>query len=198
MAIQPTREQAWNLLTEYNQSESLRRHALAVEGVMRYFAGRYPGANQDEWGLAGLLHDLDYEQFPDQHCVKTAAIMRDHHYDEKLIRAVVSHGFGVVNDVEPQTDLEKVLYTIDELTGLITAAALMRPSRSVLDLELKSLKKKYKTPSFAAGVDRKVIEQGAAKLGLTLDEVLEQCILGMRTVADSIGLAGETSQANET
>jgi putative nucleotidyltransferase with HDIG domain len=190
MTIQPSRQQAWELLTQYNQSESLQRHALAVEGVMRYFAGQYPGADLDQWGLAGLLHDLDYEQFPDQHCRKAAEILRAEHYDEQLIRAVMSHGYGIVTDVEPQSDLEKVLYTIDELTGLITAAALMRPSRSVMDLELKSLKKKYKTPSFAAGVDRKIIEQGAARLGKTIDEVLEQTILGMRTVAATIGLAG--------
>jgi putative nucleotidyltransferase with HDIG domain len=195
MNKKPDRRQAWELLTRYNQSESLRRHALAVEGTMRALAGRFPGADPEEWALAGLLHDLDYEQYPEQHCQKAAEILRAEGYDEKLIRAVQSHGYGVVTDVLPQSDLEKVLYTIDELTGLITAAALMRPSRSVLDLELKSLKKKYKTPSFAAGVDRRIIEQGAAMLGWPLDDVLEATIEAMRTVASDIGLAGESAEA---
>jgi len=185
-----TRDQAWELLTRYNQSESLRRHALAVEGTMRSLAARFPGADPEEWALAGLLHDLDYEQYPDQHCHKAAQILRDEGYAEPLVRAVLSHGYGIVTDTEPQSDLEKVLYTIDELTGLVTAAALMRPSRSVLDLELKSLKKKYKTPSFAAGVDRSIIENGAARLGWTLDDVLESTILAMREIAASIGLDG--------
>lgn len=185
-----TRDQAWELLTRYNQSESLRRHALAVEGTMRSLAARFLGADPEEWALAGLLHDLDYEQYPDQHCHKAAQILRDEGYAEPLVRAVLSHGYGIVTDTEPQSDLEKVLYTIDELTGLVTAAALMRPSRSVLDLELKSLKKKYKTPSFAAGVDRSIIENGAARLGWTLDDVLESTILAMREIAASIGLDG--------
>lgn len=185
-----TRDQAWELLTRYNQSESLRRHALAVEGTMRSLAARFPGADPEEWALAGLLHDLDYEQYPDRHCHKAAQILRDEGYAEPLVRAVLSHGYGIVTDTEPQSDLEKVLYTIDELTGLVTAAALMRPSRSVLDLELKSLKKKYKTPSFAAGVDRSIIENGAARLGWTLDDVLESTILAMREIAASIGLDG--------
>jgi len=142
-----TREQAWELLTRYNQSESLRRHALAVEGTMRALSARFPGADPDEWGMAGLLHDLDYEKYPDQHCHKAAEILQDDGYDRTLIRAVMSHGYGIVTDIKPERDLEKVLYTIDELTGLITAAALMRPSKSVLDLELKSLKEENnKTP----------------------------------------------------
>ncbi len=188
MQQKPDRAQAWDLLTRYNPSESLRRHALAVEGVMRYLAGRFPGSDPEEWAMVGLLHDLDYEQFPEQHCYKAAEILKSEGYSESLIRAMMSHGFGIVTDVEPLTDLEKTLYTMDELTGLITAAALMRPSHSVMDLELKSLKKKYKTPSFAAGVDRAIIERGAGLLGWSLDEVLEACILGMRSVADTIGL----------
>ena len=188
-----TREQAWELLTQYNQSESLRRHALAVEGTMRALASRFPGADPDEWGMAGLLHDLDYEQYPDQHCHKAGEILKAEGFSDSLIRAVMSHGYGIVTDIQPQSDLEKVLYTIDELTGLITAAALMRPSRSVLDLELKSLKKKYKTPSFAAGVDRGTIEKGATMLGWSLDEVLEATIQAMRTVASEIGLDGSNS-----
>jgi predicted hydrolase (HD superfamily) len=188
-----TREQAWELLTRYNQSESLRRHALAVEGTMRALSARFPGADPDEWGMAGLLHDLDYEKYPDQHCHKAAEILQDDGYDRTLIRAVMSHGYGIVTDIKPERDLEKVLYTIDELTGLITAAALMRPSKSVLDLELKSLKKKYKTPSFAAGVDRSIIEKGAEMLGWTLDDVLESTIQAMRTVATDIGLDGSAA-----
>lgn len=183
MLHKPDRSQAWTLLTTYNTSESLRRHALAVEGVMRYLSGRFPGTDADEWAMAGLLHDIDYEKFPDEHCHKAAEILRTEGFDEVLVRAVMSHGYGIVTDTEPITDLEKILYTMDELTGLITAAALMRPSRSVLDLELKSLKKKYKTPGFAAGVDRSIIERGAEMLGWSLDEVLESCILGMRSVA---------------
>jgi len=197
MQQNPDRTQALNLFETYNSSESLLRHALSVEGVMRNLAGRFPNADADEWAMAGLLHDLDYEQFPDQHCHKAAEILRANGFDETLVRAVMSHGFGIVTDVEPISDLEKVLYTMDELTGLITAAALMRPSRSVMDLELKSLKKKYKTPSFAAGVDRSIIERGAGLLGWTLDDVLEACILGMRSVASSIGLDGLT-QSQET
>lgn len=189
-----SRNHAWDLLCRYNQSESLRRHALAVEGTMRALAARFSGADPDEWGLAGLLHDLDYEQFPDQHCHKAAEILRTEGFAEPLIRAVMSHGYGIVTDVEPQSDMEKVLYTIDELTGLITAAALMRPSRSVLDLELKSLKKKYKTQSFAAGVDRTIIEQGASLLGWTLDDVLASTIQAMRTVAAEIGLDGSAAE----
>ncbi len=160
---------------------------------MRALSARFPGADPDEWGMAGLLHDLDYEKYPDQHCHKAAEILQDDGYDRTLIRAVMSHGYGIVTDIKPERDLEKVLYTIDELTGLITAAALMRPSKSVLDLELKSLKKKYKTPSFAAGVDRSIIEKGAEMLGWTLDDVLESTIQAMRTVATDIGLDGSAA-----
>lgn len=188
-----TREQAWELLTRYNQSESLRRHALAVEGTMRALSARFPGADPDEWGMAGLLHDLDYEKYPDQHCHKAAEILQEDGYDNTLIRAVMSHGYGIVTDIKPERDLEKVLYTIDELTGLIMAAALMRPSKSVLYLELKSLKKKYKTPSFAAGVDRSIIEKGAEMLSWTLDDVLDSTIQAMRTVATEIGLDGSAA-----
>ncbi|MDD2457091.1 MAG: HDIG domain-containing protein [Eubacteriales bacterium] len=188
-----TREQAWELLTRYNQSESLRRHALAVEGTMRALSARFPGADPDEWGMAGLLHDLDYEKYPDQHCHKAAEILQEEGYDNTFIRAVMSHGYGIVTDIKPERDLEKVLYTIDELTGLIMAAALMRPSKSVLDLELKSLKKKYKTPSFAAGVDRSIIEKGAEMLSWTLDDVLDSTIQAMRTVATEIGLDGSAA-----
>lgn len=177
----PAREEAWQLLTSYTHSESLLRHARAVEGVMRTFA-RQRGANEDEWGVIGLIHDLDYEQFPDQHCHKTPEILREHGWPEEYIRAVVSHGWGLCSDVEPQSDLEKVLYTIDELTGLIAAAALVRPSKSTMDLEVKSVKKKWKDKYFAAGVNREVIENGAKMLGIELDQIIHDTILGMREV----------------
>lgn len=160
---------------------------------MRALSARFPGADPDEWGMAGLLHDLDYEKYPDQHCHKAAEILQEEGYDNTFIRAVMSHGYGIVTDIKPERDLEKVLYTIDELTGLIMAAALMRPSKSVLDLELKSLKKKYKTPSFAAGVDRSIIEKGAEMLSWTLDDVLDSTIQAMRTVATEIGLDGSAA-----
>ncbi|MDD2533694.1 MAG: HDIG domain-containing protein [Eubacteriales bacterium] len=189
----PQRDQAWDLFKKYNSSDSLQKHALAVEGVMRYFATHFDQADPDIWGIVGLLHDIDYEKYPEQHCVKAAEILRSEGYSDEIIRAVQSHGFGLVSNVEPMSDLEKVLYTMDELTGLITAVALMRPSRSVMDLELKSLQKKFKTPSFASGVDRKIIEQGAVRLGWSLDQVLDSCILAMRSVATTIGLAGESA-----
>ncbi len=186
----PTREEAWNILKEYNKDEHLINHALAVEGVMRHFANLY---NEDEhkWGVAGLLHDLDYEMYPQEHCKKVVEIMESKNLDEELIRAVVSHGYGLVADVKPESNLEKVLYTIDELTGLINATALMRPSKSVLDLETKSVKKKFKSKGFAAGVDREVIKNGCEMLDKPLDEVIEQVIEGMKSVADEIGLKGE-------
>lgn len=181
MSTMPTRDDAYRLLTEYNQSESLLRHARAVEGVMRFFA-RKRGGDENLWGIIGLVHDLDYERFPDQHCKKSSEILKAHDWPEELIRAVVSHGWGLCSDVEPQTDLEKVLYTIDELTGLVAAAALVRPSKSTMDLEVKSVKKKWKDKLFAAGVNREVIEVGARLLGVELDEIIQDTILGMREV----------------
>jgi predicted hydrolase (HD superfamily) len=183
----PTREEAFALLREYNRSESLLMHALAVEGVMRHFA-RKQGEDPEMWGVIGLIHDLDYEQYPDQHCHKTKQILEENHWPEAYIRAVVSHGWGICTDVTPESDLEKVLYAIDELTGLITAAALVRPSRSVMDLTVKSVKKKWKDKRFAAGVDRQIIESGAQRLGMNLDELVMETILGMREVAEAIGL----------
>jgi len=185
--MMPTREQAWEWLCEYNQSESLRKHALTVEGVMRHFAVQ-AGEDPDTWGIVGLLHDLDYEQYPDQHCHKVQEILREKGADEALIRAVASHGYGMCCDIEPQSRMEKTLFTIDELSGLITAAALMRPSRSVMDLEVKSVKKKFKDKRFAAGCNREVILQGAQRLGMELDDVIAGTIQGMREVAEAIGL----------
>ena len=185
----PTREEAYNLLTKYNKSDSLIKHALAVEGVMRYFA-RKRGEDEEKWGVIGLIHDLDYEQFPEQHCHKTEEILRENEWPEEYIRAVVSHGWGIVSDVEPQTELEKVLYTIDELTGLVVTTALVRPSKSVLDVKTKSVKKKWKDKRFAAGVDRSIIENGTQMLGIELTDLITDTIMGMREVAEEIGLKG--------
>ena len=169
----PTRDEAFALLKQYNQNEALIRHALAVEAVMRYCA-RKRGQDVEQWGVIGLVHDLDYEQFPEQHCHKSGQILREHGWPEEYIRAVLSHGWGICTDVEPQTDLEKTLYAMDELTGLVAATALVRPSKSVLDMEPKSVKKKWKEKSFAAGVNREVIEKGAAMLGVDLNELIER------------------------
>ncbi|NQT57152.1 MAG: HD domain-containing protein [Desulfobacteraceae bacterium] len=185
----PTREEAYNLLTKYNKSDSLIKHALAVEGVMRYFA-RKRGQDEEKWGVIGLIHDLDYEQFPEQHCHKTEEILKENEWPEEYIRAVVSHGWGIVSDVEPKTELEKVLYAIDELTGLVVTTALVRPSKSVLDVKTKSVKKKWKDKRFAAGVDRSIIENGAQMLGVELTDLITDTIMGMQEVAEKIGLKG--------
>ena len=185
----PTREEAFELLKKYNQTESLIKHALAVEGVMRYCA-RQRKADEEKWGVIGLVHDLDYEQFPDEHCKKSEAILREHEWPEEYIRAVVSHGYGICTDVEPQSEMEKVLYAIDELTGLVTTTALVRPSKSVLDMKPKSVKKKWKDKRFAAGVDRSIIQRGAEMLGVQVSDLILDTIMGMREVADQIGLKG--------
>jgi putative nucleotidyltransferase with HDIG domain len=185
----PTREEALALLKKYNQNESLIKHALAVEGVMRYMA-RKRGGDEEKWGVIGLIHDLDYEQFPDQHCKKTEEILRENNWPEEYIRAVVSHGWGICSDVKPESDLEKVLYAIDELTGLVVTSALVRPSKSVLDMKAKSVKKKWKQKQFAAGVDRSIIERGAEMMGVELSELITDTIMGMREVAEDIGLKG--------
>lgn len=182
MAEALTREAAWKLLTEFNKEPFHLKHALTVEGVMRYFAKELGYADEEEfWGVAGLLHDLDFEQFPDQHCIKEQEILRERGAGERLIHAVASHGYALTVDIEPEHEMEKVLYAVDELTGLIGAVALMRPSRSVSDLELKSVKKKYKNWNFAAGCSREVIERGAAMLGWELDTLIEKTILAMRS-----------------
>ena len=183
----PTREDAWRILNEYNKSESLIKHALAVEGVMRYFA-RKLGEDEEMWGVIGLVHDLDYEQFPDQHCKKTEEILKENEWPEEYVRAVISHGWGICTNVEPKTQLEKILYTIDELTGLVVTSALVRPSKSVMDITAKSVKKKWKDKRFAAGVDRSIIEKGAGMLGMDLTELITDTIMGMRDVAEEIGL----------
>lgn len=185
-----SREAAWKLFTEYNQSDALQKHALAVEAVMVHFAG-LAGEDEEVWGVAGLLHDLDYEKFPQEHCKKAEEILREHGVDEVYIRAMNAHGYGICTQVKPESRMEQVLYTIDELTGLINAACLMRPSRSVLDIEVKSVKKKFKSKGFAAGVDRELILKGCEMLGMSLDEVIGETIEGMKKRAEEIGLKGE-------
>lgn len=185
----PTRDEAWRLLLEYNTNESLIKHALCVEGVLRYMA-RKRGEDEEKWGIIGLVHDLDYEKYPHEHCRKTKEILTERGWPEDYIRAIVSHGWGLCSEVEPKEVMEKVLYAVDELTGLITAVCLVRPSRSVLDLEVKSVKKKWKEKGFAAGVNREVIEKGAQMLGMDVWALTQEVIEGMREVADAIGLRG--------
>lgn len=178
----PTRDDAWALLTEYNQDPFHLEHAQIVEQTMRYFADKLGyGDEQDFWGIVGLLHDLDFEQFPDQHCIKEQEILRERSIDERIIHATASHGYAITVDIQPKHEMEKVLYATDELTGLIGAVALMRPSQSVQDLTLKSVKKKYKSKNFAAGCSREVIERGADMLGWTLDDLITQTIEALRT-----------------
>jgi putative nucleotidyltransferase with HDIG domain len=188
----PTREEALNLLHRYNDTDSLRKHAYAVEGVMRYIARKY-GEDEEKWGVIGLVHDLDYERYPDQHCTKTREILEQEGWPEEYVRAVVSHGWGMCSDVEPLTVLEKTLYAVDELTGLVSANAMVRPSRSVMDMTVKSVKKKWKTATFAAGVDRSIIQKGADMLGVDVSELIEDAIMGMREVAEEIGLKGDVN-----
>jgi putative nucleotidyltransferase with HDIG domain len=187
--IIPTRKEALDLFLQYNKTESLLRHALSVEGVMKYMA-RKAGEDEDKWGIIGLIHDLDYEMYPDQHCTMTQKILKESNWPEEYIRAVLSHGWGLASDVEPVSRLEKTIYAVDELTGLVATSALVRPSKSVLDMEARSVKKKWNDKKFAAGVDRSVIEKGAAMLGVSLDDLITDCIMGMREVAEEIGLKG--------
>jgi predicted hydrolase (HD superfamily) len=180
-----TRERAWALLTQYNKEEFHLKHAQIVEGVMRYFSNVLKYSEEaDFWALVGLLHDLDFEMFPSAHCIKEQEIMRAERLDERLIHAVASHGYMLTVDVKPEHEMEKVLYAVDELTGLIGAVAIMRPSKSVRDLELKSVKKKYKDKKFAAGCSREVIERGAEMLGWTLDDLISGTILAMRSCCE--------------
>ena len=185
--MQPTREQAEATWRKHNDDAALWRHALAVEAAMRHFAAE-AGGDPDEWGVVGLLHDVDYGRYPQQHCVKARELLAADAWPESYIRAVESHGWGICSNVEPLSALEKTLYAVDELTGFIAACALVRPSKSVMDLEARSVKKKWKTPAFAAGVNREVIERGAARLGVDLDALIEQTILALRAVAPALGL----------
>lgn len=177
-----TREEAWKLLTEYNKEEFHLQHAQIVEKTMMYFAEKLGYDDEKEfWGIVGLLHDLDFEEYPELHCIKSQEIMRERGVDERIIHATASHGYGITVDIEPEHEMEKVLYAVDELTGLIGAVVLMRPSKSVQDLELKSVKKKFKAKGFAAGCDREVIQRGSDMLGWSLDDLILQTIEALKT-----------------
>lgn len=191
MNSKPTRDEAMALLKKYNQSDALIKHALAVEAVMGYFAEKYGEEDIEKWRVIGLVHDLDYEKYPEEHCNKTKEILTEEGWPEEYIRAIISHGWKLCTDVEPVETMEKVLYTTDELTGLIVATVLMRPSKSILDLTVSSVKKKFKNKNFAAGVDRSIIEDGAAMLGMEVSAVMEETIKAMQAEADSLGLRGE-------
>lgn len=185
----PTRDKALELFKKYNKSASLLKHALAVEGVMRYMAMK-SGEDQEKWGIVGLIHDIDYEMYPEEHCKMAEKILKENNWPEEYINAVLSHGWGLVTDVKPNTLLEKTIYAVDELTGLVATSALVRPSKSVMDMEARSVKKKWNDKKFAAGVDRSVIEKGAEMLGMSTDDLITDCIMGMRAVAVEIGLKG--------
>lgn len=191
MGNTPTRQDAMTLLKKYNQNDALIKHALAVEAVMAHFADLYGDEDLEKWRVIGLIHDLDYEKYPEEHCHKTKEILTEEGWPEDYIRAVISHGWKICTDVEPVEKIEKVLYTIDELTGLIVATVLMRPSKSIIDLTVKSVMKKFKNKNFAAGVDRQIIEEGAALLGMDLNEVIEETIKGMQAAAEELGLRGD-------
>jgi len=188
-----TREDAWSLLTEYNKDSFHLRHALTMEGVMRWMAvDQGFGEEAGLWATVGLLHDLDFELWPDEHCIKQQELMRAAGVDERIIHATCSHGFGITVDIEPTHPMEKILFASDELSGLIGAAALMRPSKSVQDMEVKSVKKKFKSVGFAAGCSREVIRCGADMLGWTLEELIEKTILAMRSCEDAVNAAMES------
>ena len=182
----PTRDEAFALLQEYNKDRFHIRHAVTVEGIMRWFADQLGYSDEKEfWGIVGLLHDLDFELYPDKHCIKEQEIMRERGIDERIIHATASHGYALTVDIKPEHEMEKILYATDELSGLIGACALMRPSKSVCDMELKSVKKKYKNKNFAAGCSREVIERGAELLGWDLNKLISETILAMRSCEDA-------------
>ncbi len=187
MSDQISREEALELLRKYNKEPFHIRHALTVEGAMRWFAEDQGfGDEVEKWGLVGLLHDIDFEEYPDEHCIKAPELLREGGVSEDVIHGVVSHGYGLGVDVEPTHQMEKVLYAVDELTGLIGACALMRPSKSVMDMEVKSVRKKFKTLSFAAGCDREVIKKGAEMLGWEMDDLFQKTILAMRSCEEKV------------
>lgn len=182
-----TREEALNLLQQYNKEAFHIQHSLTVGGVMEYFANELGYADEaDHWTIVGLLHDLDFEMYPDQHCVKVVELLEKEGADEGLIRSIVSHGYGICTDIKPEHEMEKILYATDELTGLIGAAALMRPSKSVQDMELKSIKKKFKDKAFAQGCSRDIIQNGAEMLGWSLDELLQKTLDAMKAIPDIV------------
>jgi len=185
----PTRQEAYDLLREFNTTDKALKHALTVEAAMRYLAGKR-GGDVEQWGVVGLIHDLDFERFPDEHCTKTAEILTERGWPAELVRAAASHGWGICSDVEPRSDMEKTLFAVDELTGLVTACALVRPTKSVMDLEARSVMKKWKQKQFAAGVNREVIRKGADLLGVELTALIDDVILALRAAAGPLGLAG--------
>jgi len=185
----PSRDSALALWRAHNDDDYLYRHALSVEAVMRHFAAK-KGEDLEYWGLVGLLHDIDFQEHPEEHLKHARAILAPAGYPDEFIRAVESHGFGLCTEVEPRLYMEKILFACDELTGFIYACAIMRPSKSVLDIEVKSVTKKLKTPAFAAKIDRSVIQRGAEMLGLGMDELVGETILALRPVAAEIGLKG--------
>ena len=182
MSYIPTVEEAYEILKKYNKDEFHLKHGKIVSGVMGYFAKEYDSEHVDYWKVVGMLHDLDFEMYPEQHCIKSQEIMKELDLDEGIIRSTASHGYGITVDIKPELYMEKVLYAVDELTGLIGAVAIMRPSKSVSDLEVKSVMKKFKTASFAAGCSREVITKGAEQLNWPLEQLIEQTILAMRTL----------------
>lgn len=185
----PTREQAFELLKEYNKTPGLIKHGLAVEATMRHFAKHFD-EDEELWGIIGLIHDLDYEMYPDQHCIMTEKILKENNWPEDYIRAVLSHAWEICTDIKPETLLEKTLYTIDELTGLVTTSALVRPTKSILDMKAKSVKKKWNDKRFAAKIDRSIIERGAEMLEMELSEIITLTIGGMAKIADQLELDG--------
>jgi len=187
MTTKLTREQGLELLKKYNKEPFHILHGLTVEGTMRWFANELGyGEDADFWAMAGLLHDIDFEMYPEQHCIKAPELLREAGVEEELIHAICSHGYGIACDIKPEHEMEKVLFAADELTGLIWAAAKMRPSKSTKDMELSSLKKKFKDKKFAAGCSRDVIRRGADQLGWELDKLMEQTILAMRSCEDRV------------
>ena len=189
----PTREEAFALLKTYNENDRLIKHALTVESVMRFMA-RKRGEDEEKWGVIGLAHDLDYERYPEEHCQQTERILRENDWPEDYIHAIVSHGWGICTDVEPTHEMEKVLFAIDELTGLITACVLVRPSKSLDDLKVKSVNKKWKDKSFAAGANREIIQKGIDMLGMERADLITDVIEGMREAAAELGLDGSLVQ----
>ena len=187
----PKIDLAFTILKEYTQNESLIKHALTMEAVMRYFADLYGEKNVEKWAIIGLLHDIDYERYPDKHCLMVREILSPYSFPEEYLRAIESHGYKLVTDVEPVEIMEKVLYATDELTGLIVATVILRPSKSIMDLKVSSVKKKWKQKGFASGVNRDVIAEGAKMLDMERDVLIEHTIKGMQTVAEEIGLKGK-------
>ena len=182
-----TRDNAIEIWKKYNTDNALLKHAIAVGAAMKYFAKKYNG-DENEWEYVGILHDLDYGQFPNEHCIKVKELLEKENVDDYIIRAIQSHGYGQCSDIKPETDMERILFAVDELTGLIVACALVRPSKSLNDLEYKSVKKKYKDKAFASGVDRSIIETGCKMLNIELEEFTKETILALKPFGKEIGL----------